>query len=138
MSSTRPPVAVTAAASSAPAADVGTTIAIPPTGDHVDAAVDFVDNYNIDGDGTDDYTLCDKMVHYDCGGGIVCDLWAACCKAVLVFHAGESLSKLSTMTKTDKEAAMMELYTSAIAELNEIHIGDKAQVFFFGIVPKER
>ena len=108
------------------AADVGTTIAIPPTGDHVDAAADFVDNYDIDG--ADDYTLCEKMVHY-CGGGIVRDHWAAC-KAVLVFYAGESLSKLSTMTKTGKEAAMMELYTSAIAELDEMHFGDNARVFF--------
>ena len=88
----------------------------------------FVDNYDIDGDGADDYTLCEKMVHY-CGGGIVREHWAAC-KAVLVFNAGERLSKLSTMTKTCKEAAMMELYSSAIAELDEVHFGDGARYFF--------
>ena len=88
----------------------------------------FVDNYDIDGDGADDYTLCGKMEHY-CGGGIVRDHWAAC-KAVLVFNAGERLSKLSTMTKTCKEAAMMELYSSAIAELDEVHFGDGARYFF--------
>jgi hypothetical protein len=43
--------------------------AIPPTGDYVDVAVDFVDNYDIDWVGADvGYTFCDKMVHY-CGEG---------------------------------------------------------------------
>ena len=114
-------------ASSAAASRVGTIIDVPPVGDNVDSAENFVDNYDLDGEGGDDYTLCQKMVHY-CGGGIVSDHWPAC-MAVLVFHAGQSLSKLSTMTKAVKEAAMMQLYTSAIAELDEIHFGDSARVF---------
>ena len=107
---------------------VGTIIDVPPVGDNVDSAENFVENYDLDGEGGDKYTLCQKMVHY-CGGGIVSKHWPAC-KAVLVFHAGQSLSKLSTMTKAVKEAAMMQLYTSAIAELDKIHFGDSARVFF--------
>ena len=114
-------------ASSAAVSRVGTIIDVPPVGDNVDSAENFVDNYDLDGEGGDDYTLCQKMVHY-CGGGIVSDHWPAC-MAVLVFHAGQSLSKLSTMTKAVKEAAMMQLYTSTIEELDKIHFGDSAQVF---------
>ena len=116
-------------ASTAAASRVGTIINVPPVGDNLDNAENFVDNFELDGEGgDDDYTLCQKMVHY-CGGGIVPEHWAAC-KAVLVFHAGKSLSKLSTMTKAVKEAAMMQLYISAIAALDEIHFGDSARVFF--------
>jgi hypothetical protein len=73
------PVAVAAAAVSAPASDVGMIISFPPMGDHIDANESFVDNYDLDGDASaDDYTLCDKMVHYiNGGGGIVRDHWAA-------------------------------------------------------------
>ena len=115
-------------ASSSAASRVGTIINVPPVGDNFDSAENFIDNYALDGEGGgDDYTLCQKMVHY-CGGGIVPEHWPAC-KAVLVFHAGDGLSKLSTMAKTVKEAAMMQLYTAAIAELDEIHFGDSARVF---------
>jgi hypothetical protein len=82
MSSSTLPVVVAAAASSAPSSGVGTTIGIPPTGDHINANENFVDNYDLDGDGADDYTLCDKWGHIIYGGGgIVRDHWAVC-KAV--------------------------------------------------------
>jgi hypothetical protein len=134
MSSRTPVAAAADSASSAEdassaASRVGTIINVPPVGDNFDSAENFIDNYALDGEGGgDDYTLCQKMVHY-CGGGIVPEHWPAC-KAVLVFHAGDGLSKLSTMAKAVKEAAMMQLYTSAIAELDEIHFGDSARVFF--------
>jgi hypothetical protein len=73
----------------------------------------FVDNYDLDAEGGGDYTLSQRLVHY-CGGHITTDHWIAC-KAVLAFHAGASLSKLSIMTKAVKEATMMELYESSIA-----------------------
>ena len=58
-------------ASSTAASRVGTIINVPPVGDNFDSAENFVDNYELDADeGGDDYTLCQKMVHY-CGGGIV-------------------------------------------------------------------
>ena len=107
--------------------EVGTTIPVPPTGENVGVHDNFQDKYHLD-DGGDDYTLCDKMVHH-CGGGIVREHWAAC-KAVLVFYAGDRLSKLSSMTKSGKEAAMMQLYTCAIAELDEVHFGDSVRHFF--------
>jgi hypothetical protein len=115
-------------ASSAAASCVGMIIDVPPVDNNADSAENFVDNYELDGEGGDDYTLCQKILYY-CGGGMGSKHWPAC-KAVLVFHAGESLSKLSTMTKAVKEAAMMQLYTSAIAELDEIHYGDGARLFF--------
>ena len=74
-------------------------------------------------------------MHY-CGGGIVPEHWPAC-KAVLAFHAGESLTKLSSMTKLVKEAAILQLYTSAVAELDEVHFGDSACTFFARSFPKK-
>ena len=72
---------------------------------------------------------------------IVADtLWwsiLAACKAVLVFQAGFSISKLSSMTKVIKEAAMMELYNARIATVDKIHFGDSARLFF-EVVSKER
>ena len=115
-------------APSVAASRVETIINAPPVGDNVDFAENFVDNYELDGEQADDYTLYQKMVHY-CGGGIVSEHWAAC-KVVLVFHAGVSVSKLSTMTRAVKEAATLQLYTSAIAELDEVHFGDGARLFF--------
>jgi hypothetical protein len=77
-----------------------TTIDVPVTGD----AENFIDNYVSDAEGGDNYTLCQKMVHC-CGGHIVTEHLPAC-KAVLVFHAGCAICKLSSMTKVVKEAAM--------------------------------
>ena len=102
----------------------GTTFDVPGTGD----AENFIDNYDLDAEGGDDYTLCQKMVHY-CGGHIVTEHLPAC-KAVLVFHAGGAICKLSSMTKLAKEAAMLEIYNASIAALDEIHFGDSARLFF--------
>lgn len=106
----------------------GTIIDVPPVGEDDNFNDNFVDNYDLDAEGGDEYTLCQKMVHY-CGGHIAVEHLAAC-KAVLVFHAGSSISKLSSMTKVVKEAAMMELYNASIAALDEIHFGDSARLFF--------
>jgi hypothetical protein len=108
----------------------GTTIDVPVTGD----AENLTDNYDLDAEGGDDYTLCQKMVHY-CGGHIVTEHLPAC-KAVLVFHAGYAICKLSSITKVVKEAAMLEIYNASIAALDEIHFGDSAR--FFEIFTKER
>jgi hypothetical protein len=69
----------------------GTTIDVPVTRD----AENFIDNYDLDAEGGNDYTLCQKMVHY-CGGHIVTEYLPAC-KAVLVFHAGCAICKLSSI-----------------------------------------
>ena len=104
----------------------GTTIDVPVIGD----AENFTDNYyDLDAEGGDEYTLCQKMVHY-CGGHIVTEHLPAC-KAVLVFHAGGAICKLSSMTKLAKEAAMLEIYNASIPALDEIHFGDSARLFFF-------
>ena len=102
----------------------GTILDVPVTAD----TENFIDNYDLDAEGGDDYTLCQKMVHY-CGGHIVPEHLPAC-KAVLVFNAGCAISKLSSMTKVVKEAAMLELYNASIAALDEIQFGDSARLFF--------
>jgi hypothetical protein len=119
-----------------PSAIQGTIINAPPIGENDHLNENFVDNYSLDADDGGEYTLCQKMVHY-CGGHIAVEHLAAC-KAVLVFQAGCSISKLSSMTKVVKEAAMMELYNASIAALDEIHFGDSARLFFFAVVSKER
>ena len=111
-----------------PSAIQGTIINAPPIGENDHLNENFVDNYSLDADDGGEYTLCQKMVHY-CGGHIAVEHLAAC-KAVLVFQAGCSISKLSSMTKVVKEAAMMELYNASIAALDEIHFGDSARLFF--------
>jgi hypothetical protein len=90
---------------------------------------DFLDNYDLDAEGGDEYTLSQKMAHY-CGGAITQDHWPAC-KAVLCFHAGTATSKLSTMTKVLKEAAMLgELYLSSINRLDPLVFCDGSCAFF--------
>ena len=102
----------------------GTILDVPVTAD----TENFIDNYDLDAEGGDDYTLCQKMVHY-CGGHIVPEHLPAC-KAVLVFNAGCAISKLSSMTKVVKEVAMLELYNASIAALDEIQFDDSARLFF--------
>ena len=89
---------------------------------------DFLDNYDLDAEGGDEYTLSQKMAHY-CGGAITQDHWPAC-KAVLCFHAGTATSKLSTMTKVLKEAAMLELYLVSIDRLDPLVFCDGSRAFF--------
>jgi hypothetical protein len=109
-----------------PPIQTGVIIPVPAgTSDNHD---DFIDNYDLDAEGGDDYTLGQKMVHY-CGGHISSEHLIAC-KAVLVFHAGAATSKLNSMTKVVKESAMLALYTASIAALDEVHFGDSARKFF--------
>ena len=81
--------------------------------DDPDAPGNFLDNYDLDCEGGDDYTLSQKMVLY-CGGVILAEHWASC-KAVLCFQAGSTTSKLNSMTKVVKEAACLTLYKASIA-----------------------
>ena len=111
-----------------PSAIQGTIINAPPIGENDHLNENFVDNYSLDADDGGEYTLCQKMVHY-CGGHIAVEHLAAC-KAVLVFQAGCSISKLSSMTKVVKEAAMMELYNASIAALDEIQKRRQWQIVY--------
>ena len=88
----------------------------------------FLDNYELDAEGNDEHSLSRKMVHY-CGGGITQEHWLAC-KEVLVFYAGSSTSKLSSMTKVTKEAACLHLYKACIAALDAESFSDEARDYF--------
>ncbi len=92
------------------------------------AGQDVLDNYDLDAEGGEEYTLTQKMAHY-CGGAITQDHWPAC-KAVLCFHAGTATSKLPTMTKVLKEAAMLELYLVSIDRLDPLAFFDGSRAFF--------
>jgi hypothetical protein len=90
----------------------------------------MVDNYDLEeSTGDDDYTLSDKMVHY-VGGHITQDHWYAC-KAVLAFHAGCAVCKLSPMSKAVMQNTCLEAYKAAVADLDELHFGSDARAFFF-------
>lgn len=89
----------------------------------------MVDNYDLEeSTGDDDYTLSDKMVHY-VGGYITQDHWHAC-KAVLAFHAGCAVCKLSPMTKVNMQNMCLEAYKAAVADLDQLHFGSDARAFF--------
>ena len=115
--------AAAATASAVPADPPVRTVLVNETVDG-----DFLDNYELDAEGGDEYTLSQKMAHY-CGGAITQDHWAAC-KAVLCFHAGCATSKLSQMTKVVKEAAMLELYLASVEALDPLVFCEKAKSFF--------
>jgi hypothetical protein len=121
-------VAAAAAATAGPPVDppVGTVLVHGTVNGDQDSL--FLDNYERDAEGGDEYTLSQKMAHY-CGGAITQDHWAAC-KAVLCFHAGCATSKLSQMTKLLKEAAMLELYLSSVDRLDPLVFCEKARTFF--------
>jgi hypothetical protein len=88
----------------------------------------FLDNYELDAEGNDEHSLSRKMVHY-CGGVVIQEHWLAC-KEVLVFYAGSSTSKLSSMTKVTKEAACLLLYKACIAALDVESFSDEARDYF--------
>jgi ribose 5-phosphate isomerase len=76
-----PPVAN---AGGPPTATGGTILHVP-----AEAAVfdqEFLDNYDLDVDGGDEYTLDHKMVHY-CGGVITQSHWIACKARLAVLHS---------------------------------------------------
>jgi hypothetical protein len=85
----------------------GTAVDPHHADDNPDAPGNFINNYDLDCEGGDDYTLSQKMVYYF-GGIILSEHWAVC-KAVLGFQAGALTSKLSSMTKLVKGAACLEL-----------------------------
>jgi len=87
---------------------------------------DFVDDYKLDDD--DGRTLSEKMVHY-VGGNVTPEHWVAC-KAVLVFHAGSTTSKLPVMAKASKLAACLTAYNTAIDALDRNIFSAEACNFF--------
>ena len=110
-----------------PPTATGSTILVVPA----EAALfdqEFQDNYDLDVEGGDDYTLGQKMVHY-CGGNITQSHWIAC-KACLAFFAGAGTSKLMTTTKVLKEASCLQIYLGAIDALDDSHFDSNAKTFF--------
>lgn len=94
------------------------------------------DNYDLEeSTSDDDYTLSDKMAHY-IGGHITQDHWHAC-KAVLVFHAGCMVCKLSPMSKAAMQNTCLEGYRSAVADLDCYHFGNDARAFFLSSFRKK-
>jgi hypothetical protein len=89
---------------------------------------EFLDNYDLDAEGGDEYTLSQKMVHY-CGGNITQTHWIAC-KACLAFFAGASTSKMLTTTKSLKEASCLAIYLNAIDALDDTHFDMHSKAFF--------
>lgn len=89
---------------------------------------DHIDNYDMLDDVDDEYTLSEKMVHY-LGGHVMPEHWTSC-KAVLVFHAGASISKLATMTKESRDTATLEAYHLALSALDTSHFSPNALRFF--------
>ena len=86
-----------------PTATGGTVLHVP-----AEAAVfdqEFLDNYDLVDieQGSDDYTLSQKMIHF-CGGVITQSHWITC-KAGLAFFAGAATSNMLTTTKALKEAS---------------------------------
>lgn len=74
----------------------------------------FQDNYNMmEGENEDTYTLGEKILHYDLGGHICQHHWTAI-KAVIVFSAGVTVSKLPPMSKSAKEAKILTVYHDSI------------------------
>ena len=89
---------------------------------------EYLDNYDLDVEGGDEYTLGQKMVHY-CGGNITQSHWIAC-KACLAFFAGAATRKMLTSTKALKEASCLQVYVGAIDALDDTHLDMDAKVFF--------
>ena len=118
-----PPVAT---AGGPPTATGGTILDVP-----AEATVfnqEFLDNYDLDVEGGDEYTLGQKMVHY-CSGNITQSHWIAC-KVCLAFFAGAAKSKMLTTRKALKEASCLQVYLGAINALDELHFDMDAKVFF--------
>jgi hypothetical protein len=89
---------------------------------------EFVENYDLTLDDTDEYSLSEKMVHY-CGGQILQVHWAAC-KAVLAFFAGSRVSKSRTSKKPEMERECLEIYYNAIEELDVEYFNRDARDYF--------
>jgi hypothetical protein len=74
---------------------------------------EFVNNYDLTLGNNDNYTLSDKMVHY-CGGQILQVHWSAC----------------KAMKKPEIEKLCLEIYYTAIEELDVEHFDKDARDFF--------
>jgi hypothetical protein len=90
----------------------------------------FQDNYDIDGENEDAYTLGEKILHY-LGGYISPHHWTAI-KATIVFKAGATVAKLPPMSKAEKEAKILAVYLDTINELDPIMFGNNLKVFLSG------
>ena len=126
-----PPVAT---AGGPPTATGGTILDVP-----AEAAVfdqEFLNNYDLDDEGGDEYTLGQKMVHY-CGGNITQSHWIAC-KACLAFFAGAATNKMLTTKKALKEASCLQVYFGAINALDDTHFDMGAKVFFHNSLQKKK
>ena len=88
---------------------------------------EFKDNYDLEGANEDEYSLGDKILHY-VGGHIQAVHWIAI-KAAVVFKARCMISKLSPMSKVDKETKMLELYLAVIKDLDPITFDDEFRAF---------
>ena len=90
----------------------------------------FQDNYALDDDeNEEEYSLCQKMVHYIGGNMVTSDHWAAV-KAVLVFNAGCIVNKLAPMTKENIQSKCSAAYKKSIADLDPAHFSETARHFF--------
>ena len=118
-----PPVAT---AGGPPTATGGTILDVPTEAAVLDQ--EFLDNYDLDVEGGDEYTLGQKIVHY-CNENITQSHWIAC-KACLSFFAGAATSKMLTTTKALKEASCLQVYLGTIDALDDTHFDMDAKVFF--------
>ena len=91
----------------------------------------FHDNYDMmEGENEDTYTLGEKILHY-LGGHICQHHWTAI-KAVIVFKAGVTVSKLPPMSKSAKEAKILAIYHEIINELNPTVFSNDLKTFLAG------
>ena len=90
----------------------------------------FQDNYALDDDkNEEEFSLCQKMVHYISGNMVTSDLRAAV-KAVLVFNAGCIVNKQSPMTKENIQIECLTAYKKSIADLDPAYFSEAARHFF--------
>lgn len=108
--------------------DAAVPTILPPVIDEATTDGDFIDNYDLITDDEDMYSSCEKMDHF-CGGCVTPVHWTAC-KFVPTFYAGSEVSKMATMTKKNHVAACMQIYVTAIDELENEHFDDDARFFF--------
>ena len=90
----------------------------------------FQDNYALDDDKEEEeFSLCQKMVHYIGGNMVTSDHWAAV-KAVLVFNAGCIVNKYAPMTKENIQIECLAAYKKSIADLDPAYFSEAARHFF--------
>ena len=90
----------------------------------------FQDNYDMEGDNEDAYSLSEKIVHYL--GGYICPHHWTSIKAAIVFKAGSSVSELPPMSKAAKEAKTLETYLEIVNDLDPLSFPDDMKAFLSG------